>query len=117
MDYKIDKKDFLRILSFQKNCELNFASSKYIKDFETFNLVLYIYSKQYLLGENVRFSDLQKFTKRSDVYLANLIKEGLLARYLDFEICPTDKRRKHYFVMQPAISFMNSLKEFDDYLT
>lgn len=108
-------KDYLRISSFLEHSNSLFTSSTFIRNFEILNFILHIYKKNNILGERVRFKHLKKFTTKSDVYLSNLLKNGLEAKYLSVHFCASDKRLRSYELTKSSLSFISKLDfEIDD---
>ena len=74
----------------------------YINCFDRFDLLLYIHSHSLHDCKPVLFSDLSRYIKQSDVYLASTLKEGIETGYLESSTCPDDKRKKGYTLSKTA---------------
>ena len=109
INYKFEDEDFLRISNFLGHAEKLFNNSDFIKTFEILNLVLYIHRENTINKLSVNFKDLKKYLNRSDVYLANKLKDGLLTGYLKVEVPSSDKRIRNYSLEKKSFDFMTSL--------
>jgi len=78
--------------------------SGFINCFDRFDLLLYIYSHTKNDAKPVHFSDLSKYIKQSDVYLASTLKEGIETGYLKSTVCNDDKRKRCYKLSDIATS-------------
>ncbi len=76
--------------------------SGFINCFDRFDLLLFILNHSRNDGEPVHFSDLSKYIKQSDVYLASTLKEGIETGYIECKEYSDDKRRKCYTLSETA---------------
>jgi|TARA_B110000438_G_C15794444_1_gene642244 YesN/AraC family two-component response regulator len=114
VDHKITNEDLIRISSFLEHTNTLFESVEFIKNFEVLNILLFIHRRE-LEGKDIRFKDLQKYVKKSDVYLGKLLKNGLETNYLSISRIEGDKRIKHYHLTEKTLSFFQSLGFQADY--
>ena len=84
-------------------------SGGFINCFDRYAVLLYINNNSNPPEKRVRFSDLSQYIKQSDVYLANLLKEGVETEYIKIHICPEDKRRKSYELTKKSLAEINSI--------
>lgn len=81
----------------------------FINCFDRYAVLLYINNNSKPPDKRVRFSDLSEYVKQSDVYLANLVKEGVETGYIRIHVCPDDKRRKSYELTDKSLDSINSI--------
>jgi hypothetical protein len=107
--YNFVDSDYLRISLFLEQSNNLFRTSSFIKNFEILNFILHIYKQSNILGTEVRFKNLKTFTTKSDVYLSNLLKNGLESGYLSIHLSPKDKRSRSYQLTEQSLNFIRSL--------
>ena len=100
----------LRLLSrYFENIQDLTKAGNFINCFDRFAVIIFIHNNSAPPEKRVRFSDLSKYIKQSDVYLANLIKEGTERGYIKIHTCPDDRRRKSYELTDKSISRLYSV--------
>ena len=113
--FKLKDNEFSRISSFLKHANLLFAESKFIKNLDTLEIVLFIYKENYLEKNDVNFTMLKEYSSKSEMYLSTFLKDGKELNYLNFKVSSEDKRVKNYFLGKNSYLFISKLKEFSKF--
>ena len=100
--------DKINVLSnaFSKAAVL-FPDSDFIKTFDIMYLLLCIYSINTLKGESVRFKTLKHHIRKSDVYLAKHLKEGISTGHLTVHTSSLDGRARSYELTEKGVNFLS----------
>mgnify|MGYP004033482245 CR=1 FL=1 len=110
--YVLQESDLKRASLFLSHCKRLFRTSTFIRDFQSLDVILFLYRRVELEGDKVYFSTLKEYVTKSDVYLAKLLKHGIEDGYLWCQISKEDRRLKEYYLAENALSFIDRLKRF-----
>ena len=93
---------------FLENANQKFKYSSIIKNYEEFNLFLFI-KRNMIDGVGTKFKDLQGFSSKSDVYISNFLKYSVSNGSLLVVPSESDKRNKLYRL---SVKGDKDIKEF-----
>ena len=98
---KMDEGDITRISIFLENANQKFKYSSIIKNYEEFNLFLFI-KRNMIDGIGTKFKDLQGFSSKSDVYMSNFLKYSVSNGSLLVVPSESDKRNNIYLLSEES---------------
>tara|TARA_B110000444_G_C18729416_1_gene542540 strand:- start:652 stop:999 length:348 start_codon:yes stop_codon:yes gene_type:complete len=109
MTHKLDNEKLSGMSIFFGQVNLLFKQTRFVKNFEVLNIVLFIYRKNNISGELVRFKDLQEYCSKSDVYLSTLLKSGISDNFLITKQNRVDRRVREYQLSDEALKFIEQI--------
>ena len=110
--FVLKESDLKRASLFLSHCKRLFRTSTFIRNFHILDVILFLYRRVELEGDNVYFSTLKEYVDKSDVYLAKVLKQGLEDGSLRYQISQEDRRLKEYHLAEKGLRFIDRLKNF-----